>query len=204
MRHTRHGHKRRSTQLQNLLLILLTVALLLLGGGSSTLALNATSAASAVWRSESEVNVLLGVETNNERRYVDDLLANAVRTTDVSNGTLAWPYDIPNVSLSDQDTSVMDRLREANLEDLGLETTLQEVLDLEGQHVIETHTRLVQDTDADKTTDKGVTLEQTLGVLRVELEQFTSSTTNLRESETDAPDLALVSEAVLAGKLQVV
>ena len=95
--------------------------------------------------------------------------------------------------LADEDTSVVNGLRQTALEDLGLEAALQEVLDLEGQHVIETHTRLVQDTDANKTTDKGVTLEQTLGVLGIELQELTSSTTNFGEGETNAPDLALVA-----------
>ena len=45
------------------------------------------------------------------------------------------------------------------LEDLGLETTLQKVLSLEGQHVVETHASVVEHTDTHKTADQGVTLE---------------------------------------------
>lgn len=61
--------------LQSLLLVLLCIAVLLLGSSSSTLALDATSAATTVWRSKGKVDVLLGVKTNNERWNVDDLLA---------------------------------------------------------------------------------------------------------------------------------
>ena len=111
-------------------------------------------------------------------------------------------HGAPDVPLPDQDASMVDTLRETGLEDLGLQPTLQEVLDLEGQHVIETHTRLVEHTDADEPTDEGVTLEETLGVFRVELEQLTGRTTNLGQDETDTPDLALVAQAVLAGELQ--
>ena len=103
--------------------------------------------------------------------------------------------------LADKHTSVVDRLGQAALEDLSLETTLQEVLDLQGQHVIETHAGLVQDTDANETADKGVTLEQTLGVLGIELQELTSSTTNLGQGETNTPELTLVAKAVLAGEL---
>ena len=103
--------------------------------------------------------------------------------------------------LADEDTGVVDRLGEATLEDLGLETTLQEVFNLQGQHVIETHTRLVEHTDADETANQGVTLEKTLGVLVVKLEQLTGRTTDLGEDETNAPNLALVAETVLAGEL---
>ena len=110
---------------------------------------------------------------------------------------------VPNVPLPDQDTGVVDGLREAALEDLGLETALQEVLDLEGQHVIETHARLVEDTDTNETANEGVTLEKALGILVIELEQLTGRTTNLGQDKTNAPDLALVAETVLASKLQV-
>ena len=103
----------------------------------------------------------------------------------------------PDVPLPNQDTSVVDGLGQTALEDLGLEATLQEILDLEGQHVIETHARLVEHTDADETANEGVTLEETLGILVIELEQLTGSTTNLGQDEANAPDLALVAEAVL-------
>ena len=108
---------------------------------------------------------------------------------------------VPNVPLPDKDTGVVNGLGQAALEDLGLETTLQEVLDLEGQHVIETHAALIEHTDADEPADEGVTLEETLGVLGVELEQLTGSTTDLGQDETNAPDLALVAQTVLASKL---
>lgn len=63
--------------------------------------------------------MLLRVEANHEAGDVDDLLADA---------------DVP---LVDEDTGVVDRLGEARLEDLGLETTLKEVLELEGKDVVE-------------------------------------------------------------------
>jgi hypothetical protein len=72
------------------------------------------------------------------------------------------------VSLLDEDTSVVDRLCETELVDTGLETTLEEVLDLEGKNVIQSHARLVEDTDTYETADQGVTLEETLGVLLVQ------------------------------------
>ena len=110
--------------------------------------------------------------------------------------------NIPDVPLADKHTSVVDGLGQTALEDLGLEATLQEILDLEGQHVIETHARLVEHTDADETANEGVTLEETLGILVIELEQLTGSTTDLGEDKTNAPDLALVAEAVLASELK--
>jgi hypothetical protein len=60
----------------NLLLILFVTALLLLGGSGGTLALDTSGTASSVGRGGGEVNVFLGVETNDERWDVDHLLAN--------------------------------------------------------------------------------------------------------------------------------
>jgi hypothetical protein len=80
----------------------------------------------------------------------------------------------PDVSLADENTSVVDGLGETELVDAGLETTLQEILNLEGQHVIELHAGLVEDTDADETANEGVTLEKALGVLLVESEKRTA------------------------------
>ena len=54
--------------------------------------------------------------------------------------------------LLDEYPGVVDALGQPELEHLGLETTFKEVLDLEGQTVIQLHAALVQDTDADKTT----------------------------------------------------
>lgn len=150
--------------------------------------------------------MLLRVEADDKRRDVDDLLADA---------------DVP---LTDQDAGVVDRLGEARLEDLGLEATLEEVLDLEREDVIETHAGLVEDTDADQTAheqgscqlrtlrtqnragdipaDQGVSLKETLRVLLVELEELTSGTTDLGQNEGDPPDLLLVLEAILARELE--
>ena len=84
------------------------------------------------------------------------------------------------MTLADEDTSVVDGLGKAELVHAGLETALQEVLDLEGQDVIELHARLVEDTDTDETADKGVTLEKALGVLLVKGQERTGTSQILR------------------------
>ena len=99
--------------------------------------------------------MLLGVKTDHERGNVDDLLADA------------------DVALLDEDTGVVDGLGEAKLVDAGLETALEEVLDLEGKDVIELHAGLIEHTDADQTANEGISFEETLGVLLVEGEELT-------------------------------
>jgi hypothetical protein len=123
------------------------------------------------------------------------------------------------VTLTDEDTGVVDGLGKAKLVDASLKTTLQEVLDLEGKDVIELHAGLVKDTDTDQTANEGIAFEETLGVLLVESKELTvicirfekieklqgnkpGSTTDLGEGELDAPHLTLVAETVLADSLQ--
>jgi hypothetical protein len=124
------------------------------------------------------------------------------------------------VALADKNTCVVDGLGETELVDAGLETALQEILNLEGQHVIELHAGLVEHTDTHKTANERVTLEEALGVLLVESEERTArmisvavganggwcclpgSTTDLGEGQLDAPDLALVAQTILADELQ--
>jgi hypothetical protein len=96
---------------------------------------------------------------------------------------------------------VVNALCQTTLKHLGLQSPLQEVLYLEGQHVIETHARFVEHTDSHKSADDGVTLEETLGIFGVKLEKFSGSTTDFGEGEGDTPDFALVAKAIFAGEL---
>lgn len=104
--------------------------------------------------------MLLGVKTDNERGNVDNLLADA------------------DVALLDEDTSVVDRLGEAELVDESLETALQEILSLEGKDVIELHAGLVEHTDADEAANEGIALEEALGVLLIKSEELTAKAAN--------------------------
>lgn len=143
-----------SCTLHLLLLLLLTLATATLGS-LGLLSADTTGAAATEGRSQGEVDVLLGVETDHEGRNVDDLLADT------------------DVALADEDTGVVDGLGKTELVDTGLETTLKEILDLQGKNVIELHAGLVEDTDTHKTANQGVSFEETLGVLLVEGEQLT-------------------------------
>jgi hypothetical protein len=106
------------------------------------------------------------------------------------------------VTLANENTSVVDGLGKTELEDLSLETTFQEILNLKTQDVIELHAGLIEHTNADKTTDKSVTLEKTTGILLIELKELTSSTTDLGEGVTDTPDFTLVLETKLTNELK--
>jgi len=139
----------------HLLVVLLLLGLVSLLSGLGLLSPDTTRAATTEGRRQGEVDVLLGVETDNERGDVDDLLADA------------------DVALADEDTSVVDGLGETELVDAGLEAALQEILDLEGKDVIELHAGLVKDTDAHQTANERIALEEALGVLLVKGKELT-------------------------------
>merc|ERR1712173_197039 len=79
------------------------------------LPLDTTGTSTSEGRLEAEVNVLLRVEPDDEGRDVDNL----------------FPH--PNVPLSDQNSGVMNRLGQPQLENLSLQPTLQKVLNLQTQ-----------------------------------------------------------------------
>jgi hypothetical protein len=164
-----------------LFIVLLLSGLLVVttGSGGSSLPLYSTGSSTSQGRVEGVVEVLhakvstvtdnlrrethlLGVESNNERGNVDHLLSDS---------------DVP---LSDQDSGVVHALGQTALEDLGLQSSLHEILGLQGQDVIESHTGVIEHTDSDQSSDQGVTLEESLGVLVVELEQFSGGSSDLR------------------------
>lgn len=141
--------------LLHLLVLLLLLTIVALLGGLGLLSPDTAGATAAEGRGQREVDVLLRVETDDERGDVHNLLADA------------------DVALADEDTGVVDGLGEAELVDTGLQAALQEILDLESQDVIELHAGLVEDTDTHETANEGVSFEETLGVLLVESEQLT-------------------------------
>lgn len=141
---------------RNLLFILLSIiTTVLLLRSLRLLATDTTWAATTEWRVQSEVDVLLGVEADNERWNIDNLLADA------------------DVSLADEDTSVVNGLSKAKLVDASLKTALQEIFHLKGQNVIELHAGLVEDTDANETANQSITLEKALRVLLVQGQKLT-------------------------------
>ena len=86
---------------------------------SGLLSLDTSILSSLVDRRSRVLDVILGGGTNNEGGDVNHLFADS------------------NVSLEDEDTSVMDRLCEVTLDDKGLETSFHELRDGQTKHIIE-------------------------------------------------------------------
>jgi hypothetical protein len=82
------------------------------------------------------------------------------------------------MSLSNENTGMVDTFSQTALEDLSLEASLQEILNFQGKHVIQSHAALIEYTNTNETTNKGIAFKETFGILGFELQQFTSGTTD--------------------------
>ena len=85
---------------------------------------------------------------------------------------------------------------------LGLETTLQEVLNLKAEDIIQLHFALVKDADPDQTPEERIALEQPLGVLLLEGKKDPGGGPHLGQAVLYSPDLPLVPQPVLSDQLQ--
>ena len=122
------------------LLFFLLFAIILLSGSGSTLALDTARTASTIRRRQGEVNMFLGVKTNDERGDVNNLFANPIMTmVELPSHKVRSKRYEPDVSLPDESPRMVNAFRQTALEHLGLQPSLQEIFDFEGQHVIETH-----------------------------------------------------------------
>lgn len=64
---------------------------------------------------------------------------------------------IPDVSLTDENTGMMDTLCKSKFEDLGLKTPLQEVFYSQAQHKIELHFGFIKHTNSYQSSQQGIT-----------------------------------------------
>jgi hypothetical protein len=145
----------RSSAIRLLLFFRFITALFLLLSSPVLLPLNTARSPTTERTRQSEVDVLLAVQSDHETWHVDDLLSNS------------------NVTLLDEDTGVVDGFGETELVDTGLQAAFKEIFDFEGEHVIELHAGFVEHTDTDETSNEGVTFEETFGIFFIECEKLT-------------------------------
>lgn len=77
----------------------------------------------------------------------------------------------PDMPLLDEDSSMVNGLGHARFEDQGLEAALQEVLNSEGQDIIELVLALFQEPIAEHTTEESLPFEDPSWVLLIEREE---------------------------------
>lgn len=105
----------------------------------SLLGLGAAELASLEDGSRSQLNVLLRADSHEVAGNVDELLADG------------------DVSLSNENTSVMNGVGELSLGNDGLETSLHHLGKGETEHVIELSLIFLEETESNHSSDKGIT-----------------------------------------------
>lgn len=166
-------HIHQNTTVKRSFLFLLTSLVILLLRRSSLLPPHTSWTPSTERRSKCEIDVLLRVKADNEGWNIDDLLANTVSPVSHGVGVLER-VELPDVTLADQDTGMMDTLCQPELVDTSLQSTLQEIFDLERQDVIEFHAGLIQHPNANETSNEGIPFKQSLRVFLIECQKLTS------------------------------
>ena len=136
--------------------------------------------------------MLLRVHMDHEGRRVHHLTANT------------------DMSLTNQHTSVMNRLSQTELEYLRLQSTIHQLCSAQLQNVIQLLLLLRHQTQTSHTTDDSSTLEDAARILLVQSQQFTSSLhkyhskhtisylTNLSKNKLHTPNLTLATETILS------
>ncbi|KAI9451238.1 hypothetical protein F5148DRAFT_1333998 [Russula earlei] len=137
----------------------------------------------SVWQCEGKVDVLLGVKADHKQGDIYDFLSYSVvvhvKQSDhypMSQG--CWEQATPDVTLSDQNSCMVDALHKAKLEYLCLQAAFQEVFDLKSKHEIKSHVHISMLNKTHKLMDEPISLEQTFWVFVIELEQLTSGMTD--------------------------
>lgn len=132
----------------------------------------------------SNLDVFLGRSADEEGWDVDSLFADL------------------DVTLSDPNTSLVDRFGSVVFGDDGLESTLEDVFDAQSEDVIELVFVLVKNAEEVQTTQKSVTFELALLIGWLEGQQLTSGASDLTKHEFSTVDFSLAAETVLTNELK--
>ena len=117
-----------------------------------------------------------------------------------------------NVSLTDQNTGVVHRLRQTQLEHLRLQSAVHQLRRAQLQHVVQLLLLLRHQSQTSHTTDDSSTLEDAARVLLVQRQQLTSSLyhqpphkihlADLGKHQLHSPNLTLAAETVLSANAE--
>ena len=128
--------------------------------------------------------MLLSINSNDEGWLVDDLLSDS------------------DVLLLDEDTSMVNRCSQSELEDDGLESSLKEILNLQLQDVIELLSRFVQKTKSSQSSQQSRTFDLSLLVVFWQGQENSGSLSHSSQNVLKSPDFILVLQTILTADFQ--
>mmetsp|Transcript_3579 Transcript_3579/g.6358 ORF Transcript_3579/g.6358 Transcript_3579/m.6358 type:complete len:217 (+) Transcript_3579:24-674(+) len=151
---------------------------------SGTLLCNTPWGTLSIRRVGGDINVFLRAGTHVETRNIYKLSPNT------------------DMTLTDENTGMVDRLGKTLLEHLRLKTTFKKLLSGELKDEIKFELVFPKETVATHPTEERSTLEDAFGVLRVEGKQSTGGLTKLGQRVLTTPDFTLASETVFPHKFE--
>lgn len=112
------------------------------------------------------------------------------------------PQSIPDVSLPDEHTGMVDGLSHTGLEDEGLEAALEKVLDSKRQHVIELVLALIQQAIPVHPPQQGLALENPTWILLIQRQKHSGIVSDPAQSILNPPQLPFAPQPILSHELQ--
>jgi hypothetical protein len=109
---------------------------------------------------------------------------------------------LPDMSLADKNTGVMNGLGKALLEYFGLQSSLHESLGAQVEDIIKGVFLVSHQTETLQSSDKRGGLEKALGVLGIQRQKGSGSLSDLREHVLHSPDLTLAAQSVFTAQLE--
>ncbi len=100
------------------------------------------------------------------------------------------------MSTSDVDSGVVNRLGHSSLEDNGLKSSLEELSGGKSENIIEFVLTFLEETELDHSLDKGLSFEDSSGIVGVEGKELSGSLSDLGENVLDLEDFSLGLETV--------
>ena len=106
------------------------------------------------------------------------------------------------MSVSDDNSGVVNGLSEVALQDNSLKSSFQESVNGETQDVIQFVFRFIQDTHLIKLLHEGATFENSFWVFLIKSKKLSGSLSNLCQGKSDSPDFSLVLQTVFTDELE--
>jgi hypothetical protein len=107
-----------------------------------------------------------------------------------------------DVTLLDEDASVVDGLSHAGTEDLGLQSAFHKLGGTHLEDEVEFTLVFSEETERYEAVDKCLTFEQATRVLRVEGHEATGCLTDLCQCQLHTPDFTLATKSIFTAKLE--
>lgn len=109
-----------------------------------------------------------------------------------------------DVSLTDNNSCVMDRLSETLLLDNSLESSFQELVKSKSKNVIEFLLTFLEETKLNDSSDKGITFEKSSGISFIEGEELSGSLSQFGEGQLNSPCFSLVPQGIASDNLELI